>query len=153
MAYSQLSYPVVPDFTWAACWGLGLRQHYKRKCWWNGFSLRTSCKKKNEWMNEIPTVPIQYLAKPQPRVTFTVTQYLIFYLAFDRSTQHLWIGNDIYTIAKPVTFTRLQSQCYIGSSGRFWSCLSFFLSFLIGSLTIIQWLSCSDCKRKVKTKC
>ena len=32
-------------------------------------------------------------------------------LSFDRSTQHLLIGNDIDTTAKPAEFMRLQSQC------------------------------------------
>ena len=32
-------------------------------------------------------------------------------------------------------------------------CLSFFHCFLIGSLMIIQWLSCSDGKKKVKRTC
>ncbi|KAJ3779846.1 hypothetical protein GGU10DRAFT_280215, partial [Lentinula aff. detonsa] len=35
------------------------------KCTW--ISSRKQKKKKKKWINEIPTVPIYYLAKPQPR--------------------------------------------------------------------------------------
>ena len=75
---------------------------------------------------------------------------LLLSLSLDRSTKLLWIGNDIDTIVLHSQDYKVNVRLHHQVDSRL---MFVFHSFLNGSLTVIQWLSWSDCNKKVKTTC
>ena len=139
MAYVQLSYTVVPVLMKAACRGFGF------STWSPGNIIKETA----GWMISI----LRAYARKLVLIFCRALYNLLCSLSFHRSTQHLLIGNDTATIAKPAEFLIAKSMLDSIIRKIHLLGLSFFHFFLLGSLAIIQLLSCSDCRKKVKTTC